>query len=94
VVSWRESRGGLSRDMSRGVVSGRVSQGGCLRIGVLGRVSQGQGVAGLGGVSPGRAGLPSAKKGSRRKDGDGERRPGPALTQAKKGSRKRNPDCF
>jgi hypothetical protein len=89
VVSWRESRGGLSRDMSRGVVLGRESWGGCLGVGVSGK-----GVTGRGGVSPGRVGLPSAKKGSRWKDGDGERRPGPALTQAKKGSRKRNLDCF
>jgi hypothetical protein len=77
-VSWR---------VSRVAVTGCGLGGGSLREGVSGSGCQG-------GVSPGRVGLPCAKKGSRRKDGDGERWPGPALTQAKKGSRKRNPDCF
>jgi hypothetical protein len=58
-----------------------------------GGVSVGVSAVGLGclvgqgwAVSVGRAGLPGSKTGSRRKDGDGERRSGIALTRPKNGS--------
>jgi hypothetical protein len=85
------SRDRVSQRVSQGRVSQRVSRKVSRGYG-LGEGVSGQGCRG--GVLLGRVGLPSAKKGSCRKDGDGKRRPGLMLTQAKKGSRKGNPDCF